>query len=90
MKVLLHQVDQLLMGDSAGTADHDILTEIVALMEVSDHLSVNFTDVVDVSEDGLSHHMIPVDIEVDIFHQSFLWVLVDGFKLLPDRVLLKL
>mmetsp|Transcript_1904 Transcript_1904/g.2747 ORF Transcript_1904/g.2747 Transcript_1904/m.2747 type:complete len:235 (-) Transcript_1904:419-1123(-) len=89
-EVLLNQVDELLVIDGTGADNDDILAEVVALVEVSDHLAVDLANVVNVTENGLAHHVIAIDVEVDVFHEGFLRVLVRSFKLLPDGVLLDL
>ena len=88
--MLLDEVDKHLMVDVTGTYDYHVLTEVVALMEVCDHVASNFTDVVDIAQNGLAHHMIFEHIEVDILHEGLLWVLIRRLQLLPDRVLLEL
>ena len=89
-EVLLYQVNELVMADGACAYDDHILSEVVASMEVHYHIACDLANVVDVAEDGLAHHVLTKDIEVDILHQSLLRVLVHSFKFLPDSVLLKL
>lgn len=86
--MLLDEVDELLVSDRSRTHDNHVLTEVVSLMEVSDHFSVDLADVIDVSENRLAHHVFPVDVEIDILHEGLLGVLVRGLELLPDRVFL--
>ena len=47
-------------------------------MEVHHHIAIDLSNVVNVTKDGLPHHVISEDIEVDIFHQSLFWVLIRG------------
>lgn len=58
-------------------------------MEVCNHFSVDLADVVDVTQNRLSHHVISEAIEIDVFHQCFFWVLIDSFQFLPDGVFFK-
>ena len=88
--MLLDEVDKLLVVD-VPCAHHDhILTEVVALMEVSDHIASDLSDVVDITKYGLAHHMIFEHIEIDVLHESLLGVLIGRLQLLPYRVLFEL
>lgn len=78
------------MVDCTGSHDDDILTEVVSAVEVCHHVAIDLPNVVNVTEDWLAHHVVPEYIEVDIFHESFLWVLISRLKLLPDGVFLHL
>ena len=55
-------------------------------MEVSDHVAIDHSDVIDVTEDGLAHHVVAIDVKVDVLHQGFFWILIRCLKLLPDSV----
>ena len=88
--MLLNQVYELLVLHSTRANDNNVLSEVVPPVEVNDHLSVDLSDVVDVSEDWLAHHVLSVDVEVDILHEGLLGVLVDCLQLLPDCILLVL
>lgn len=59
-------------------------------MEFNDHVASYHTNVIDITKDGLAHHMLPIDVEIDILHEGLLWVLVDRLELLPNSVLLEL
>jgi len=89
-EVLLCEVNQLLVVNGTGSNDHHVLTKVVSGVEVDDHVPVDGPDVVDVSKNRLSHHVLSVHVVVNIFHESFLGVLVSSFELLPDGVLLHL
>lgn len=84
--MLLNQIDKLLMVDCTSSHYDDILTEVVSAVEVCNHVAIDLPNVVNVTEDGLAHHVVSKYIEVDILHESFLWVLVCRLKLLPDGV----
>ena len=88
--MLLDEVDKHLMVNVTGTNDYHVLTEVVALMEVCDHVASDLTDVVDVAKNGLAHHVVFEHIEVDVLHEGLLGVLIRRLQLLPDRVLLEL
>jgi len=78
------------VAHSTSTNNADIFTEIVSLEEINDHITINLVDVIDVTEDGLAHHVHSENIVVNVLHQSFHVVIVGGFQLLPDGVLLHL
>jgi len=88
--VLLNQVHKLFMLDCSRAYNDHVFTKVIASVEVSDHVSVNLPDVVDVSENWLAHHVISVAVKVHVFHQGFFRVLVSCFELLPDSVFLQL
>ena len=56
------------MIDGTGTNNNDILPKIIASMEISNHLTIDLTDVFDVTEDRLSHHVVFVNVKVDVLH----------------------
>jgi hypothetical protein len=58
-------------------------------MEVSDHIAIDLANVINVTKDRLTHHMVSITVEIDVFHQCFLGVLINGFQLLPDCVFLQ-
>lgn len=89
-KVLFNEVNELLVVDIASADHYDVLSEVVALVEVNDHFTIDLADVVDITEDWLTHHMLAVAIEVDVLHERFLRILVCCLQLLPDGVFLKL
>lgn len=74
--MLLDEVDKLLVVDVAGAHDHHVFSKVVARVEVNDHLAIDLSDVVNVTEDGLPHHMVSEAVEVNVLHQSLLRVLV--------------
>ena len=74
------------MADCTSSNDNKIFTKVVASVEVNYHVSIDLSNVVDVSQDRLAHHVITEHIEVNIFHEGFFWILVDGFQLLPYGV----
>ena len=46
-------------------------------MEVNYHLTIDLADIIDVPKNWLAHHMLPVDVEVYVFHEGFLRVLIN-------------
>ena len=88
--MLLDEVYKHLMVDVTGAYNDHVFTEVVALMEVRNHISGDLTDVVYIAKNGLTHHMIFEHIEVNVLHQGLLGVLVCRFQLLPNRVLFEL
>ena len=87
--MLLNEVDKLLVVDVPGAHYDHILTEIVPLMEVCDHIASDFTDVVDITKNGLTHHMVLEYIEVNVLHKGLLGIFIGCLQLLPYRVLLE-
>jgi hypothetical protein len=87
LEVLLNQVNKLLMIHTNGTHDDDVFSEIVSLEIVDNHVMVDLIDVIDATEDELSHHFIYGDVIIHVLHQSFYVIVVVCFQLLPDGVL---
>lgn len=78
------------MFDVSWSDYHDIFSKVIGSMEVNNHVSLDLIDVVNVSKDRLAHHMLSVDVVVDIFHEGLHHIFVCGFKFLPDGVLFHL
>lgn len=76
------------MFDSSRSYDNDIFAIIVSSMEVYNHFPVDLSDVVYISQNRLAHHMLTIDVEVHVFHQSFLGILINRLQFLPYCVLL--
>jgi hypothetical protein len=87
VEVLLSQVHQLLMIDTTSPHNDDIVAKVVSPMKINDHITFYLIDVIDISKDGLSHHVLSVNIIVNVLHQSLHVVVIGGFQLLPDSVL---
>ena len=68
MEVLLSQVNKLLMANTACAYNDHILAKVVRLMKINDHITFYLIDVIDISEDGLSHHVLSVYIIVHVLH----------------------
>jgi len=49
VKVLLSQVNELLMTDSTSAYNDDILTKVVRLVKINDHITFYLIDVIDIS-----------------------------------------
>lgn len=88
--MLLNQVNELLMAHTTSTDNADVFSEIVSLEEVNDHIAVDLIDVIDVTKDGLAHHVLSENVIIDVLHQSFHVVVIGSFQLLPDGVFLHL
>ena len=88
--MLFDKVDELVVVDSTGTHDHHILTKIVSLVVLNNHVARDLADVINVAKDRLSHHVLAVYVVVNVFHEGFLRVLIHSFKLLPYCVLFQL
>jgi hypothetical protein len=88
--MLLHQINKLLMVDCSSTDYNNIFSKVVSTMEINNHLSVDLPYVIDITQNWLPHHMLSVNVEVNILHQSFFGILIDRFQFLPNRVFLHL
>jgi hypothetical protein len=67
-----------------------VLSEVVPLMEVNHHVPVDLVDVVYVSQNGLAHHVLSVDVVIHVLHERLHEVFVGCQELLPDGLLLVL
>ena len=68
MEVLLSQVNKLLMANTASAYNDHILAKVVRLMKINDLITFYLIDVIDISKDGLSHHVLSVNIIVNVLH----------------------
>jgi hypothetical protein len=74
--MLLSQITKLIVIDVA-CANHDhIFGKVHTLMVIHDHVPVNFVDVINFPEDREAHHVLPVNVVVNVFHQGFEAVIV--------------
>jgi hypothetical protein len=53
---------------SASTNNNHVLTIVIGLVEVDYHISIDMIDVVNISQDWLSHHMITENVVIDVLH----------------------
>ena len=74
------------MFNGSGTNDNNIFTEVISSMEVINHLSIDLPNVINISKNRLAHHMVTIDVEVDILHQSLFRILVYSLQFLPDCI----
>lgn len=88
--MLLSQVNKLLVINGACANNNYILTEVVGLVEVYDHITLNLINIVNISKDGLSHHVLPVNVIIHVLHESLHMIVVGCLKFLPDSVLFHL
>ena len=70
--------------------NNHVISEVVGLVEVKDHVSVDLVNVIDVTKDRLAHHMLPVDVIVHVLHQSLHEVVVCCQQFLPYCIFLHL
>ena len=68
VEVLLNEVNELLMINCTSAYNDDILAKVVRLMKINDHITFYLIDVIDISKDGLSHHVLSVYIIVHVLH----------------------
>jgi len=86
MEMLLGQINELLMINGTSSNNNHIFTEIVGLMEIYDHVTLDLINIIDVTEDRLAHHMLPVDVVVNVFHKGLHMIVVSCLKFLPDSI----
>ena len=87
-KMLLGQVNKLLMLYGACSDNHHVFSEVHSLMILDNHLPVDPADVFNFAEDWQAHHVIPVDVEVHVLHECFEVIIVCCVQFLEDCVLL--
>jgi hypothetical protein len=66
---------------------YHIVSEVVASVEIDNHVTSNAVNIVDVTKNRLAHHMLSVNVVVYIFHKSLHKVLIGSFKFLPNGFL---
>lgn len=71
-EVLFSQVHELLVVHGTSAHNDHVVTEVVGVLEVDNVVAVDLADVVHVTEDGLAHHVLSVNVIVDVLHQGFL------------------
>jgi len=89
-EVLFAQVHEHLVLNLACADNNHVLAEVIRRMEVDDHIPRNTVDVVNITQDWLAHHVLSVNVVVDVFHECFFRVLVHLLKLCPNSVFLSL
>lgn len=70
--MLLSEVNKLLVAHSSSAYNNHVVSKVVGVFEVYNHVSVNLSDVVNISKDRLTHHVFSVNVIVDVFHQGLL------------------
>ena len=66
--MLFNKVNELLVLNSACPYNHNILTKVTSFVEVDNHVSIDLSDVVNITKDWLAHHMLSVAVKVNILH----------------------
>jgi hypothetical protein len=74
------------MLNFTSTYYDNILSVIVASVKIYNHVPIDRSNVVNISQNRLSHHVFSVNVVVNIFHKGFFRVLVSSLQLLPDCV----
>ena len=75
------------MVDVTRTDNDDVVTEVVSGVEISQVVSTEGLEVVAVSLDGLSHHVLSVDVEVSVLDGGLEVSLRGSLVLLSDLFL---
>lgn len=89
-EVLLRKIHNHLVLHVSRRYDYHIFAVVHPLVEADDHVPGNLVDVVDLPENRQAHHVVPVHVEVNIFHQRFKTIIVGRLQLLPNRIFFKL
>jgi len=77
-KVLLTEVHQLLMLNVSSPNNNQVLAIIHPLMEINNHIPGYLINVFNNPKNWQAHHMISINIEVNILHQRFKSVVIGG------------
>lgn len=67
-KVLLSQIDQLLVLYGSRPDNHHILSKVHSLVVLHNHLPIDPVDILDFAENGQAHHVLSVHVEVHVLH----------------------
>jgi len=67
-KILFTKVNQHLVLDLASSDNNHVLAEVISRMEVNNHVASDAVDIINVTQDRLAHHVLSVNVVVDIFH----------------------
>lgn len=67
---MLNLVHNLLVANITSGNDNDVFTVIVGSMEISELLNTDGADVVAVSLNRLTHHVLSEGVEVSVFEES--------------------
>ncbi len=70
--MLLSQVNQLLVLNFACANYYHILSKVVSSVKINNHITIYRADVVNIPENRLPHHMLPIDVVIYILHQCLL------------------
>lgn len=81
--------NHLVLHVSCGYDNH-IFSIVHSLVKSNDHVSRNFMNIVYLSQYWQAHHMVPINVEVNIFHECFKAIIVSRLQFLPNCVFFKL
>ena len=65
------------MLNFASADNNDIFSEVVCVMEINNHIAIDHSDVILIAKDGLSHHVVSIDIIINILHKSLFEIWID-------------
>jgi len=89
MEVLVNLIDESLVVNITSTNNNDVVTVIVGSVVVSEGISVQVLDLVAVTLDRLTHHVLSVDIEVNILQGGLFVSSVVGLEVFAQFLLEK-
>ena len=78
------------MFNVSSPDNNQILSVIHPVVKLHNHISRYLINVFNNTKNRQPHHMVSVNIKVDILHQCFKSIVICGLELLPDRVFLHL
>jgi len=88
--MLFRKVNQHLVLYIPCSNNNHIFAKVHSLVILDDHVSGNFIDVVNFSKNRKPHHVVSINIEVHIFHESLKVVVVSRLQFLPNCLFLSL
>ena len=68
--------------------DHHIFAEVHPLVILNNHLTIDPTNVFNLSENWQAHHVVSVHVEVNVFHQGLKVIVVRRMQFLEDGIFL--
>ena len=75
---------KLAVVNVTGSNNYEVLTIVVCCVIVSENLSGNVSNLISISLDWLSHHMLSERVEVRVLHGDLLIVVETGFVLVSN------
>jgi hypothetical protein len=84
---LVHHIDELFVGDVAGTNNNEVVTEVVLGLELSKVVNAEVSKQISITLDGLAELMVTEGVEVGVLESSVLKVSVGVLVVSSDLLL---